>query len=127
MDPYRDPAPGTVAEPSPIVEAVPQPTHSSEVTNMPDVTKEDLLALIAAVLATITAFGVDLTGEQLAALTALAAAVVVILPLAGAKRRAARVQLVNDRESRAFHARQQSGARGLEEMGLDASGRPINQ
>lgn len=98
-DTYADPPVG--AGPPAIVNPVPKPTLVSEVTAMPDVTKEDLLAIIVAVLATATSFGVDLTGEQLASLTALAAAVIVVLPLAGSKRRAARVQLVNDREARA--------------------------
>lgn len=60
---------------------------------MPNVTRADVLAIIQAVVAVIVAFGLDLTEIQQASIMALASALAVALPLADAKRRAARVDL----------------------------------
>lgn len=68
------------------------------VTETPDVTKADIIALVQAVLALLIAFGLDLTDVQVASIIGLSAVLAGAIPIADAHRRAGRVPLVMQRE-----------------------------
>ena len=58
--------------------------------SMPDVTKTDMIAVATALIAFLSVFGLELSMEQTAAATALAIAVIGVLPWQDRKRRESR-------------------------------------